>query len=171
MPVAEPGEDGAEEAVTREGVTTEPEPAPVLPSRRRRPRRPRPPPPSPLPRRRPRRPPPSSLRLPSPPLPRRLRTEKPRPASKAKASKKAHAADTANVTISDYRFTAATVTVVVGDTVTWTNDGPSAHSATATGGSFDTGIFPAESRSATFDEADLRLHPRTPHLEHEGRSW
>jgi LPXTG-motif cell wall-anchored protein len=88
---------------------------------------------------------------------------------KAKASKKAQAADTANVTISDYRFTPATVTVVVGDTVTWTNDGPSAHSATATGGSFDTGIFPAgASRSATFDEAGTFAYICTPHPNMEG---
>ena len=90
---------------------------------------------------------------------------------KAKASKrvKAKAADTANVTIKDFDFTPATVTVVVGDTVTWTNDGPSAHSATAENGSFDTGIFPAgESRSATFDEAGTFAYICTPHPNMEG---
>ena len=88
-----------------------------------------------------------------------------------KASKrvKAQAADTANVTIKDFDFTPATVTVVVGDTVTWTNDGPTGHSATANNGSFDTGIFPAgESRSATFDEAGTFAYICTPHPNMEG---
>jgi LPXTG-motif cell wall-anchored protein len=90
---------------------------------------------------------------------------------KVKAAKrvKAKAADTANVTIKDFDFTPATVTVVVGDTVTWTNDGPTAHSATAEGGSFDTGIFPdGESRSATFDEAGTFAYICTPHPFMEG---
>lgn len=78
--------------------------------------------------------------------------------------KRAKAAGTSNVTISDYRFTAATVTVVVGDTVTWTNDGPSSHSATASNGEFDTGIFPkGQSRSETFDTAGTIAYICTPH--------
>ena len=85
--------------------------------------------------------------------------------TKAKAKpkpKRAKAADTSN--ISDYRFTAATVTVVVGDTVTWTNDGPSSHSATASNGEFDTGIFPkGQSRSETFDTAGTIAYICTPH--------
>jgi LPXTG-motif cell wall-anchored protein len=90
--------------------------------------------------------------------------------AKAKAKpKRAKAADTSNVTISDYRFTPATVTVVVGDTVTWTNDGPSSHSATASNGEFDTGIFPkGESRSETFDTAGTIAYICTPHPNMEG---
>jgi LPXTG-motif cell wall-anchored protein len=88
--------------------------------------------------------------------------------SKAKP-KRAKAADTSNVTISDYRFTPATVTVVVGDTVTWTNDGPSSHSATASNGEFDTGIFPeGQSRSETFDTAGTIAYICTPHPNMEG---
>jgi plastocyanin len=51
------------------------------------------------------------------------------------------AAASGSVTISDFQFAPASITVDVGDTVTWSNAGPTAHSATATGGSFDTGIF------------------------------
>lgn len=88
---------------------------------------------------------------------------------KANASKKAKAAATANVTISDFRFTPATVTVVEGDTVTWTNDGPTGHSATASNGDFDTGIFPAgESRSETFDTPGTYAYICTPHPNMEG---
>ncbi len=88
---------------------------------------------------------------------------------KAAESKKAKAAATANVTISDFRFTPATVTVVEGDTITWTNDGPTGHSATASNGEFDTGIFPAgESRSETFDTPGTYAYICTPHPNMEG---
>lgn len=81
----------------------------------------------------------------------------------------ASAADTANVVISDFEFTPPTITIVVGDTVTWTNDGPTAHSATAVEGSFDTGIFPAgEARSVTFDEAGEFAYLCTPHPNMKG---
>jgi LPXTG-motif cell wall-anchored protein len=74
------------------------------------------------------------------------------------------AAATENVTISDFQFTPAQITVQQGDTVTWTNEGPTAHSATASDGSFDTGIFSAGgSRSQTFDEAGTFAYICTPH--------
>jgi LPXTG-motif cell wall-anchored protein len=74
------------------------------------------------------------------------------------------AAATENVTISDFQFTPAQITIQQGDTVTWTNEGPTAHSATASGGSFDTGIFSAGgSRSETFDEAGTFAYICTPH--------
>ena len=38
-------------------------------------------------------------------------------------------------------FAPGTVTVVVGDTVTWTNSDQVSHTATADGGSFDTGVI------------------------------
>ena len=73
------------------------------------------------------------------------------------------AADT-GVTISDFRFAPASVTIDVGDTVTWTNEGPTPHSATADERSFDTGIFEAgQSRSHTFDEAGTFPYFCTPH--------
>ncbi len=77
---------------------------------------------------------------------------------------KARAAASASVTISDFQFGPASVTVNVGDTVSWTNQGPTAHSATATGGSFDTGIFAkGGTRSATFNTAGTFSYICTPH--------
>jgi len=81
-------------------------------------------------------------------------------------NRKAHAkaAASGSVTIADFQFTPAQITISQGDTVTWTNNGPTAHSATATGGSFDTGIFPAgQSRSHTFNEAGTFSYICTPH--------
>jgi LPXTG-motif cell wall-anchored protein len=76
----------------------------------------------------------------------------------------AKAAGSGSVTIADFQFTPAQITISQGDTVTWTNNGPTAHSATAPGGSFDTGIFPAgESRSHTFNEAGTFSYICTPH--------
>jgi plastocyanin len=81
----------------------------------------------------------------------------------------AAAAASGSVTISDFQFAPASITVDVGDTVTWSNDGPTAHSATATGGSFDTGIFPeGQSRSHTFTEAGTFAYICTPHPQMKG---
>jgi plastocyanin len=67
---------------------------------------------------------------------------------------RAHAARDPSDTISDYKFTPGSLTIHVGDTVTWTNDGPSAHTATANDHSFDTGILQkAQSGSHTFSQA------------------
>jgi LPXTG-motif cell wall-anchored protein len=79
------------------------------------------------------------------------------------------AAATENVTISDFQFTPAQITIQQGDTVAWTNEGPTAHSATASDGSFDTGIFSAGgSRSETFDEAGTFAYICTPHPNMQG---
>ena len=52
----------------------------------------------------------------------------------------------------DNFYSPASVSVFVGDTVTWSNTGATQHSATADDGSFDTGIFgPGQSRSQTFN--------------------
>jgi LPXTG-motif cell wall-anchored protein len=86
------------------------------------------------------------------------------PARNRKDRKTARAAANGSVTIADFQFTPAQITIDQGDTVTWTNDGPTAHSATASDGSFDTGIFPAgESRSHTFDQAGTFSYICTPH--------
>ena len=91
------------------------------------------------------------------------------PARERKQRAAARAAATGSVTISDFQFTPAQITIDEGDTVTWTNDGPTAHSATAPDGSFDTGIFPAgESRSHTFDEAGTFSYICTPHPNMQG---
>ena len=79
------------------------------------------------------------------------------------------AADAA-VTISDFKFTPATVTVNEGDTVTWTNDGPTVHTATAEDGSFDTGTLrKGESGSATFTQAGTIDYICTPHPNMKGK--
>jgi plastocyanin len=66
----------------------------------------------------------------------------------------AHAASGTTVTIADFSFTPATITIHVGDTVTWTNHGPSAHTATADNGSFNTGVLQkGHSASHTFTTA------------------
>ncbi len=77
----------------------------------------------------------------------------------------AHAANDTSVTISDFQFTPATITIHVGDTVTWTNHGPSAHTATANNGSFNTGVLQkGHSASHTFTTAGTftyicQIHP------------
>jgi plastocyanin len=66
----------------------------------------------------------------------------------------AHAAGAASDTISDFQFTPGTITVHVGDSITWTNNGPSPHTATASDGSFNTGTLrKGQSGSHTFTQA------------------
>ncbi len=77
----------------------------------------------------------------------------------------AHAANDTSVTISDFKFTPASITIHVGDTVTWTNNGPSAHTASANNGSFNTGVLQkGHSGSHTFTTAGTvtyicQIHP------------
>jgi plastocyanin len=68
------------------------------------------------------------------------------------------------VTMADFSFSPATITVNQGDTVTWTNSGPD-EPHTATGDGFDTGeVAVGSSGSATFSQAGnfpyvCTLHP------------
>jgi plastocyanin len=77
----------------------------------------------------------------------------------------AHAAGDPGVTVADFHFTPGTTTIHVGDTVTWSNSGPSSHTATATNGSFNTGILKkGQSASHTFSQAGTfayacQIHP------------
>lgn len=67
-------------------------------------------------------------------------------------------------TISDFKFTPSTITVTAGESVTWTNSGPSGHSATADDGSFDTGVLRrGASGSHTFTAAGTYTFHCTPH--------
>ncbi len=76
----------------------------------------------------------------------------------------AKASSSATVTISDFKFTPDTVTVNEGDTVTFNNDGPTVHTATADDGSFDTGsLREGESGSATFTQAGTITYFCQPH--------
>ena len=62
------------------------------------------------------------------------------------------AAQDSSVSIVDFAFDSAAVTVEAGSTVTWTNDGDAPHTATAGDGTFDSGnLDPGESFSFTFD--------------------
>ena len=76
----------------------------------------------------------------------------------------AHTASDTTVTIADFQFTPATITIHVGDTVTWVNHGPSAHTATANDGSFNTGVLPkGHSASHTFTKAGTFAYICTIH--------
>jgi plastocyanin len=60
----------------------------------------------------------------------------------------------ANVAIVDFTFDPANLEVAVGDTVTWTNADPTAHTATADDGSFDSGNIDTDGTfEFTFEEA------------------
>jgi plastocyanin len=75
------------------------------------------------------------------------------------------AADSA-VTIAGFAFDPATVTIQVGDSVTWTNEDSVAHTATAEDGSFDTGqLGNGDSETVTFHTAGTfdyicSIHPQ-----------
>jgi plastocyanin len=76
----------------------------------------------------------------------------------------AHSAADPAVTIADFHFTPPSTTVHVGDTITWTNDGPSAHTATASDGSFSTGtLSKGHSASHTFTKPGTFAYVCTIH--------
>ncbi len=76
--------------------------------------------------------------------------ESPVPAVSAPTGK-AHASASASVTIGDFFFSPASVTVAVGDTVIWRNTGDAPHNATADDGSFRTpDLNKGQSASHTF---------------------
>ena len=73
------------------------------------------------------------------------------PASRSGGARKAASA---SVTMGDLFFSPASVTVAVGDTVTWNNTGQAPHNATADDGSFKTPtIENGQSASHTFNQA------------------
>ena len=67
----------------------------------------------------------------------------PAPQATNRKAGKAHAAATTSVNMEDFFFSPATVSVHVGDLVTWHNRGKQPHTATADNGSFDTGTVTA----------------------------
>jgi LPXTG-motif cell wall-anchored protein len=76
----------------------------------------------------------------------------------------ARAAAPGTVTIKDFSFSPASITVNVGESVTWRNNGPSGHSAKANDGSFDTGVFGrGGSRSHTFRNPGTFAYICEPH--------
>ena len=112
---------------------------------------------------------------PQPPQPSAQSTPAPAAAGPAPAKKRkpkapvARIAASASVTIRDFSFSPSSVTVNVGETVTWTNAGPTVHTATASDGSFDTGnLRKGQSGSHTFDEAGTYAYICTPHPNMKG---
>ena len=74
------------------------------------------------------------------------------------------ATSTSSVTIRDFEFDPKAITVDVGTTVTWTNEGPTAHTATADDGTFDTGnLVKGASGSYKFTKAGTYNYHCTPH--------
>jgi plastocyanin len=66
----------------------------------------------------------------------------------------ATSASAAAVEIKNFAFNAATITVPVGTTVTWTNDDSTAHTVSQVGGGFESGkLDPGKTFSYTFDTA------------------
>jgi len=64
------------------------------------------------------------------------------------------AAETKTVSIKDFAFDPKTISINIGDTITWTNDGPSPHTVTADNGNFDAGnLDKGATFSHTFDTA------------------
>src|SRR4051812_2663877 len=91
------------------------------------------------------------------------------PATVSSAGKKARKAASASVTMGDFFFSPASVTVAVGDTVTWHNSGQAPHTATANDGSFDTGTINAGgSGSHTFSSAGTFSYICTIHPNMKG---
>jgi plastocyanin len=65
-----------------------------------------------------------------------------------------HAAASSGVTIKDFKYAPPSISVSVGDTITWTNQDVAPHTATANDGSFDTGsLSKGKSGSHTFTKA------------------
>jgi plastocyanin len=74
------------------------------------------------------------------------------------------AAAASGVTIKDFQFGPKTVTINAGDTVTWTNQGPTGHSTTAKGGQWDSGVLDkGKSFSHTFSQAGTFQYFCKPH--------
>lgn len=74
------------------------------------------------------------------------------------------------VEITDFAFSPAELTITVGDSVTWTNLDAVEHTATATDGSWDTGLLgQGESGSITFTAPGTYDYLCTPHPSMTGR--
>jgi amicyanin len=68
------------------------------------------------------------------------------------------------IEIVDFAFSSPSLTISVGDTVTWTNADPVVHTATSTSGAFDSGdLAQGGSYSLTFTAAGTYDYLCTPH--------
>ena len=67
------------------------------------------------------------------------------------SSPRCSSAASQSVTIADFGFTPTSISVSVGDGVTWRNSSGEAHTATANAGAFDTGVLnPGASKTVVF---------------------
>jgi amicyanin len=74
------------------------------------------------------------------------------------------------VAIADFAFGPATLTITVGDTVTWTNEDAVVHTATSVNGAFDSGdLEQGASYSLTFTTPGTYDYLCTPHPSMTGR--
>jgi plastocyanin len=90
-------------------------------------------------------------------------------ASPAASPETAAAAEECTVDIRDLAFEPADIEIAIGTTVTWTNNDTVPHTATASDGSFDSGVFdPGASFSYTFDEAGMFDYSCLIHPEMQG---
>jgi plastocyanin len=81
----------------------------------------------------------------------------------------AHKAASASVTIGDFFFSPSSVSIAVGDTVTWRNTGQAPHNATADDGSFKTPTLNnGQSASHTFTQAGTFSYICTIHPNMKG---
>jgi amicyanin len=86
------------------------------------------------------------------------------------ASQPVRAAGSHQVDIVDFAFSPAELTITVGDSVTWTNLDFVIHTATSTGGAFDSGdLDQGESYTLTFTEPGTYDYLCTPHPSMTGR--
>ena len=163
-PIAPPAEEPATQPAPEETTPAEPAPVPETETA---------PAPAPPAETTPAAPAPEAEQPPAEPEPAEPATAEAEEAGEPEKGKKkkvrARAAADQEVRISDYEFTPPDITVQQGDEVTWVNEGPSSHSATADDGSFDTGVFPeGESRSVTFEDVGTFTYICTPHPDMEG---
>jgi plastocyanin len=94
----------------------------------------------------------------------------PEPAATAsKAGGGAHKSASASVTMGDFFFSPGSVSIAVGDTVTWRNTGQAPHNATADDGSFKTpDLNQGQSASHTFTRAGTFSYICTIHPNMKG---
>jgi plastocyanin len=99
-------------------------------------------------------PPPNATPSPAPTTPdEATEPTPPGPLPAAGSSTSVSAAGSTSVSAGDYFFAPPSITIQVGGTVTWSNDGQTAHTVTANGGSFDSGnLDPGQSFGHTFTQ-------------------
>lgn len=87
-----------------------------------------------------------------------------RPGTQESTSTKLETMAKNEVVIQNFAYSPSTITIKVGEAVTWTNKDAAGHSATADDKSFDTGVLAqGESETVTFSKAGTFTYFCTPH--------